>query len=552
MGGFTSSAIDVFDITNPLLPAHVTGGSITPVGPQYQVAFEQTGAPRRYLALAATRWTAPAIVLDAPSSLRSPANGADYIVISHADFLQAVQPLADDRAGQGMRVRVVDVQDVYDEFSEGLFDPQAIHSFLAYAYSNWASPAPAYVLLVGDGHYDFKDYYKGSGANYMPPFLGEYDPWIGETASDNSFVTVSGGDILPDMYIGRLPATSAAETTAMVSKILAYEQQPLQGDWNTRLAFVADNADSGGNFPTLSNAIADHLRSDLVADKIYYGITHTNPAAARTAVLNAINQGRLMVTYTGHASTQFWADEYLFQVSSVGSLTNTGMYPFFVSLTCQDGYFIFPQGTTVNIPSLSESLLRPADRGSIASFSSTGFGQASGHDILAQGLYRALFDDGATRLGQATTAAKLHLFSSSTGFRDLIDTYMLFGDPATQLKVTPTAVMLSSFTASATPDGIRLDWSTANEIGALGFNLYRAETSDALPASRVKLNTGGLIEAKGLPMGGADYSRIYPAQAGKPYFYWLETVRSDGSDTSGPMMAVARYWYSAPAMFRRP
>ena len=92
----------------------------------------------------------------------------------------------------------------------------------------------------------------------FPPFLGEFDPWIGETASDNRYVTISGDDILPDMYIGRLPANNASETTAMVNKILSYEQNPPQGDWVTQLTFVADNADAGGNFPALSDNIADH------------------------------------------------------------------------------------------------------------------------------------------------------------------------------------------------------------------------------------------------------------------------------------------------------
>ena len=85
--------------------------------------------------------------------MKDPANAADYIIISHSDFLNAIQPLAAYRASQGFRVRVVDVQDIYDEFNGGVFDPQAIQGFLSYTYSNWVAPAPSFVLLVGDGHY---------------------------------------------------------------------------------------------------------------------------------------------------------------------------------------------------------------------------------------------------------------------------------------------------------------------------------------------------------------------------------------------------------------
>ena len=68
--------------------------------------------------------------------------GQIIIIISHADFLNAIQPLATYRAGQGFRVKVVNVQDIYDEFNGGVFDPQAIQSFLSYAYSHWVAPAP--------------------------------------------------------------------------------------------------------------------------------------------------------------------------------------------------------------------------------------------------------------------------------------------------------------------------------------------------------------------------------------------------------------------------
>jgi hypothetical protein len=120
------------------------------------------------------------------------------------------------------------------------------------------APAPSYVLLVGDGHFDFKNYFGNSGPNYLPPLLGDFDPFIGETASDNQYVTEIGDDILPDVFIGRLPANTPGEATAMDNKILSYEQSPVQGDWAKRLTFVADNADQGGNFPVSSDIIADN------------------------------------------------------------------------------------------------------------------------------------------------------------------------------------------------------------------------------------------------------------------------------------------------------
>ena len=142
VGGFSSDAIDVFDITNPSAPVRIVGGSIIPIGLLYQVNFEQQiSVDYRYMTVSPSSWLTPtAIDEDDPSTLKDSSNGADYIIISPADFLTAISPLASYRANQGMRVKVVDVQDIYDEFNGGVFDPQAIQSYLAYTYSHWSAP----------------------------------------------------------------------------------------------------------------------------------------------------------------------------------------------------------------------------------------------------------------------------------------------------------------------------------------------------------------------------------------------------------------------------
>ncbi len=84
--------------------------------------------------------------------------GADYLIITHRDFITASQMLADYRASQGLRTRVINVDDLYNEYNDGIYHPIAIKNFLRDAYVNWPKPAPTYVLLVGDGHWNFKGY----------------------------------------------------------------------------------------------------------------------------------------------------------------------------------------------------------------------------------------------------------------------------------------------------------------------------------------------------------------------------------------------------------
>jgi hypothetical protein len=105
------------------------------------------------------------ITKDIAGNLSGTSNGADYILITHRDLGWdgggSAQPwltnLKAHRESQGLRVKVVDVEDIYDEFSYGITSPQGIKDFLSYTYQNWTSPAPQYVLLVGDSAYDPKD-----------------------------------------------------------------------------------------------------------------------------------------------------------------------------------------------------------------------------------------------------------------------------------------------------------------------------------------------------------------------------------------------------------
>jgi hypothetical protein len=436
--GFGKDDAGIFDITTPQSPVRILNASVEEEGGSYTTAFEQTiDAEHHYLALTPARWLSPAgIKADVPSDLRSDANGADYLLITHGDFYDEVQPLAAHRAGQGLRTMVVDVQDIYDEFSYGVFDPRAIHDFLAYAYApdNWVAPSPAYVLLVGDGHYDFKDNLGRGEAVYVPPYLAYVDPWMGETAADNRFACVSGEDILPDMHLGRLPVKTPAEAATVVTRIVDYEQNPPAGDWRQQLLFVADNADSAGDFAAMSDEIADNfVPATYVTETVYYKVTHPTAAEAKAAVLDAIDQGRLLVNYIGHASQQFWTFEHILDMTDIPGLTNAGRLPLVVPMTCLDGYYIHPSPPGSDYSCVAETFVRAPAGGAIASFSPTGMGVAQGHEFLNKGLFTALFYDGVRQLGPATTAAKYHLYSNTAAHRELLDTYLLFGDPALAL-----------------------------------------------------------------------------------------------------------------------
>ncbi len=450
VSGFTNNTVEVYDIADQANVQRVTGGSVFAAGAGYKLRFavNQT-QPRRFVALTTGRRLAPvAVVADQASDLQNAGNGADYVIVSHASFLAALQPLVDLRAGQGMRVKLVDVQDVYDEFNYGAMSAEAIRDFLAYTYANWPAPAPRDVLLVGDGTYDFRHYLPTSAPTYLPPYLAMVDLEAGETASDNRFAAVSGTDILPDLNVGRLPANTPGETTVMVNKILAYESVSPDEAWTQRVLFVTDNLEGGGgNFYKLSDAIADGfagppnqgkllLPSAYERPKIYLGQTcpTENPSVAcRNQLKSELEtNGALMVSYIGHGARTFWAVERLLDIVGIIGLQNVGRLPIMLPMTCDEGYFIEPRA---GVQSTSEAGIRQPERGSIASYAPTGFGLSTGHEYLERGLFQAVFHDRTAALGAATTASKYYLIANAppNKYLDLIDTFLLMGDPALQI-----------------------------------------------------------------------------------------------------------------------
>lgn len=446
--GFTAPDVRIYDVRDPQHPVRLTGARATPDGATYTLQFgdplAETGS--YWLATDAGLLAPAGIAADAPSAWRTPDHAADYIAVVHPLLWDAIQPLLDHRAAEGLRVAKVDVQDIYDEFSGGRVDPEAIRQFLAYAYHHWNpdQAPPTYVLLVGDGHYDFKNARGTNLPNLIPPYLLPLDPWIGETAADNRFVSADGPeDYLPDMAIGRIPARNPADVTAVVDKILAYENIAADGPWQSRITFVADDyANAAGNFHELSDDVRlSFVPANYDTPRLYYRLDETLDTAAemRSAILGAFNDGALLLQWFGHASRTRWGagSVDMFNTTDVPELAANTVWPFTASYACWSGYFInmSTSGGYGSVQTLAEQLLLTPGRGSLADFSPSG--QHLGWDllILDRGLTKALLQDRQPRVGLAVDAAKLYFYANSGWAHDVIDTQILFGDPATRLRL---------------------------------------------------------------------------------------------------------------------
>ncbi len=441
--GFSTGGLGVYDISDPLLPIRITGFNSS--GANLSFGVNQSSPARYFVGVARDVSVSQISAFTAPD-FNQP---ADYIFISHGSFLSTLQPLVAYRAGQGFSTLLVDVDDLYNQFNDGIYNPIAIKNFLTYTFQNWSKP-PTYVLLVGDGNWNFKGYSGyDAPAIYMPPFLSWVDPWQGEVDSANLLATVVGDDPLADVFIARMPVNNTQELTNIIDKTIAYEQSTLQ-DWQKRLLFIADNTpDPAGDFVASSEVIINEfVQYGYTADRIYLDSftdtsTCTPPVGSRTcpaatqAILDDLNQkGALFVNFTGHAGMNYWTNELIFMNQDIQNLANGAKLPIVLSMTCLDGYWIHPNagGGANPGPSLAEELLRAQQSGAVATFSPTGLGITSGHDVLQNGFYQALFRNNAHSLADATLSAKLRLYAAGYS-QDLLHTFTIFGDPALQLSI---------------------------------------------------------------------------------------------------------------------
>ena len=172
---------------------------------------------------------------------------------------------------------------------------------------------------------------------------------------------------------------------------------------------------------------------------------------------------------------------------------------------------------------MDETLLRSIGKGAVATWSPTGQGVASGHDLLDAGFFSAIYQDNVLSIGMAANQAKYYLYANSSLHRELIDTYILFGDPAMLYRSNPTSVALNYFQAAKAPGGVELSWETVSENTLGGFNLYRRE----LNGEYVKVNADLIPSQKGGQAEGSRYTYLDTgALPGTVYEYRLDVIEN--------------------------
>ena len=411
--GFNTARIRVLDITDPNDVLDVTTSVEQNGG--YSVSFVVPAKKQRtLLAFTADRISKPVeLIANQPSNLRGSREGADFVILTGRGLTDSLEPLKSLRERQGLKVAVVDVEDIYDEFSFGQKSPQALKDFLAFARSRW-DIAPRYVTLVGDASFDPKNYLDKGDWDIVPTRL--IDTQYMETASDD-WLADFDGDGAADIPLGRLPVRTTQEAAVMISKIAGYESS-VKPDG----VLLVSDSQEGFDFAAANAGLRTLVPAGVRVDEIDRG--KVGDETARAQLLDGLNRGPRIVNYIGHGSVDLWNGSLL-KSADAGSLTNKESLSLFIAMTCLNGYFQDP-----TMDSLAESLLKTQQGGAVAVWASSGMTTTDRQAVMDQQIFRLLFsDNGALTLGEATLKAK-----ATTGDIDVRRTWILFGDPAMRLR----------------------------------------------------------------------------------------------------------------------
>ncbi|MGE4072800.1 MAG: C25 family cysteine peptidase [Lysobacterales bacterium] len=348
---------------------------------------------------------------------------ADYLIVSHPSFINSLGPLVAARQAEGLSVRVINVEDLYDYYDSGTFGPTAIRLALRDAEARLGT---RYVLLVGGDTYDYFNYGGSNSTSFVPTNYRHTGTLIRYAPVDSVYgETEDGGQFA--LAIGRFPVRTVAELNAVIDKTLAFQN-------STRVPsyFKSSDRDQGSlNFDAYSDTVGNALGSGWTRGGISlrnYPSGSAGVAMARNDLVAAVNAGQSLVSFFGHSSPNSWSRESLVTAAGVyGGMFANAQSPMVVwQLGCYGSYFVDPVYNTV-----AHGLMLQANGGGAAAVLGAGALTNTASDIAWMTALSPLLP--TDRLGDALRASQQQLKLSGDQFDDVSVGANLLGDPALKL-----------------------------------------------------------------------------------------------------------------------
>jgi len=428
--GFSAANVRLIDYSDPFAvkvtrpTTEVTASGYAITVPTSSVALK---GRRSLYAAFENQFNQPgALSLNQPSTLNAASNSADLLIIAHQTLIGSATPLVNLRQSQGMTVKVVDVEDVFDEFSFGTHGPQAIRSFLNQANTSWTNK-PKYIIFLGDADLDPRNYEGVGDFDLVPTKL--IDATYNETASDD-WLADFDNDGIADVPVGRIPARTATEAALEIGKIVNF----LPSNVPQSALLVAD--DPTGyyfNFETANDQVEAQLHQLLPSMTVQRINKRTDPNAHDNIIAKAFgtpsvplasNEGQALVNYSGHGNVNTWTGANIFNTTDAVAANNGNKLPLVLVMNCLNGYFQDPR-----LDGIAEGFMKAQLGGAVAVFASSGETIPDGQHEMSNRLYQLLYGPQPIALGDAIKDAK-----TFTNDIDVRRTWVFFGDPSMKIR----------------------------------------------------------------------------------------------------------------------
>jgi hypothetical protein len=461
------SAIALAGTTDGGDPATLTVGLLRQPGPdRHLVLFDPDTDPRGILGGERAQVT----------PLQQTVPSADYLVIHAEEFADAAAELVALRSRtlpgvSDPAAAAVSTRDIYDNFSGGQKDWRAIRNFLRW---HWDAHGQRlrWVCLLGDASRDYRNFLDHDPRTelvdrvptavvtefppvYVPYPLSVRSPFVADdllVSLDDPYADPDGiGVDIPDLGVGRLPATSAEDARQLVDRVVRFVEDPPPGLWRNEVVWAADDLRYRGMNPRptevkhtvqAENLAHNFLPPALDIEKVYlldYPLVGNTRPAARRDLLAKLSEGTTIFYYVGHGAANVLADEQLFRIDDVAGLTNGDRRFMFMAFSCDVWVFDDP-----NTQCMAEDFLGSSQGGGIAAVAASWVSLISHNDNLSDSFTAALYPDRSVdptaTLSEALIAAKVdNWFSvirpdqpSPSAVRNN-RRYNLLGDPALTL-----------------------------------------------------------------------------------------------------------------------
>lgn len=458
-----SNTQKIWDVTNPLLPENIPfqiNNSEASFGAETQSKL------KTFILFSTNNLLEPNSIRKVENQNIQQTQTPDLLILTIKIWHEQAERLAAfRRTNDGLTVAVVDIDQVYNEFSSGSPDPTAIRDFGRFLWQKNPTKLK-YLLLFADASFDYKNIiqYASIDTKLQIPtyesreslnpvnsyasddYFGFFEDNEGEWQENNA------GNNSMEIGVGRLPVKSVDEAKNVVDKLIYYARtQRTAGSWRRKISFVADDGDFNIHQQDADDIseVTLKISKDLIINKIYLDafpqIATANGAISpdvNKALNKSVNEGALIINYSGHGGTDGWTEEKVLTRDQIQSWRNLNNMPLFLTATCSFGRFDDPG----NVSGAEMAMLSP--RGAAIGLLTTTRPVYSNTNFLLNNAFYQAFAQKNTnsnlRLGDIFRITKNNSLSGVFNRN-----FSLLGDPSMQLAYPTDKIVLSKINGTS-------------------------------------------------------------------------------------------------------